>query len=605
MTIHFAPLDPRTLVRALGGEGAGNRIVAPGPGHSPQDRSLSVLVDPTAQDGFVVHSFAGDDPLACRDYVKSKLGRPAWAPASKEVASDITRISVKASRIAAVYDYHDEEGRLAYQVVRKEPKAFSQGRPDPERPGNWLWDLKGVERLPYRLPEVLSAGVVFVVEGEKDADRLAAIGMVATCNSGGAGKWTDDLAVYFDTKTVYVLTDNDRPGREHAQQVALNLYGVAREVRVVDLSGLPEKGDVSDWLDAGGDALKLVDICKAAPVWAPSRSERKDGKKDSPRIGSAADLRRKQFPAIRYIVPNILAEGCTLFAGRPKLGKSWLMLDIGLAVAAGRICLGETQCEQGQVLYLALEDNERRLQRRIDKVLGTFGVEWPAAFQYATEWPRANEGGVEAIRDWIVSANNPRLVVVDVLMMFRATGNRSDNAYECDYNAIKGLQALAGEYNIAIVIVHHTRKSGSDVDPFEKVSGTLGLSGAADAALILDRDGNGATLYGRGRDVEEIEVAVSFNKLTCRWNILGAAADVRRSDERSTILEVLSEADEPMSPKDIMIAAELTNRNAIDILLYKMARAGEVEKAGRGLYVYPGKNGKKERSDDDTLGDDA
>src|SRR5215203_3009482 len=93
--------------------------------------------------------------------------------------------------------------------------------------------------------------------------------------------------------------------------------------------------------------------------------ERKDRKR--PAIGSAAELRRKEFPPIRYVVPGYIGEGCTLLAGRPKLGKSWLMLDVGLAVAAGRICLGETQCEKGEVLYLALEDNERRLQCRIDK----------------------------------------------------------------------------------------------------------------------------------------------------------------------------------------------------------------------------------------------
>src|SRR5215210_415680 len=88
----------------------------------------------------------------------------------------------------------------------------------------------------------------------------------------------------------------------------------------------------------------------------------------APTISSAADLRRKEFDPIRYVVPGFIAEGCTLLAGRPKLGKSWLMLDVGLAVAAGRICLGDTRCEQGDVLYLALEDNERRLQRRIDRV---------------------------------------------------------------------------------------------------------------------------------------------------------------------------------------------------------------------------------------------
>jgi hypothetical protein len=151
-------------------------------------------------------------------------------------------------------------------------------------------------------------------------------------------------------------------------------------------------------------------------------------------------------------------------------------------------------------------------------------------------------------------------------------------------------------------VAHHTRKSGGEYDPFEKVSGTLGLSGAADTTIILDRDGNGATLYGRGRDIEEIEAAVTFNRDACRWQILGEAAEVRRSDERGVILQALQDADEPMSPKDIMLAAELTNRNAVDILLFKMAKAGEVEKVGRGLYSIPGKihtpgkNGKMERS---------
>ena len=133
--------------------------------------------------------------------------------------------------------------------------------------------------------------------------------------------------------------------------------------------------------------------------------------------------RPQGLPLPRSVGPPICARGSSrrcatscpassrkaapLLAGRPKLGKCWLMLDVGLAVAAGRYCLGEARCEQGDVLYLALEDNERRLQRRIDKVLGAFSEEWPAAFEYATEWPRANEGGIEAIRDWIIAREEP------------------------------------------------------------------------------------------------------------------------------------------------------------------------------------------------------
>lgn len=314
------------------------------------------------------------------------------------------------------------------------------------------------------------------------------------------------------------------------------------------------------------------------------RAGKKPGKK--PVISSMAELRREEFAPIRYVVPGYIAEGCTLLAGRPKLGKSWLALEVGYAVASGGECLGGIVCDQGHVLYLALEDNKRRLQRRMDKMAGAFAKDWPAAFEYATEWPRANEGGLDYIRDWILSKKNPRLVIVDVLAMFKPVRGDKESLYEADYLSIKGLQALAGEFGIAIVIVHHTRKGAVESDPFEKVSGTLGLSGAADTTIILDRDSNGATIYGRGRDVEEIESAVIFDKVSCRWHVQGRADDVRRTDERGGVLEALQDADEPMSPGEIAIATG-QGRNAIDQLLYKMGKAGEVLKAGRGRYVHP------------------
>ncbi len=251
-------------------------------------------------------------------------------------------------------------------------------------------------------------------------------------------------------------------------------------------------------------------------------------------VRSARELRSRQFPPISFIVPGYIAEGCTLLAGRPKLGKSWLVLEMCLGVSMGALCLGGIKCEEGDVLYLALEDNERRLQRRIDKVLGPI-KEWPARFYYATEWARSNKGGIDAIEKWMLSVEKPRLIVVDVLAMFRPAGGAGDNLYEADYNAIKGLQALASKHAVAIIIVHHTRKAGSDADPIEKVSGTHGLSGAADTTMVLDRDGMGATIYGRGRDIEEIESAVEFDRTSCRWWVKGEAADVRRSDARSQI----------------------------------------------------------------------
>jgi AAA domain len=317
-------------------------------------------------------------------------------------------------------------------------------------------------------------------------------------------------------------------------------------------------------------------------------------------VRTAATLRTKIFDPIKYIVLGYIAEGATILAGRPKLGKSWLMLSVGLAVSRAGKCLGDTKCEEGDVLYLALEDNERRLQSRITKLIG-FANEWPARFHYATEWPRANAGGLEQIRKWIASVEKPRLIVVDVLAMFRPPRDPKLSPYECDYDAVQQLQRIALDTGVAIVIVHHLRKSVSEVDPFEKVSGTLGLSSAADTVLVLDRDASGATLYGRGRDIEEIETAVEFNKGTNTWRVLGEAAEVRRTNERAQILSVLIDADEPISPRDIAAKTGMP-RNNVDQLLFKMAKAGEVLKSGRGHYLHPSihtpdKNDKKIRND--------
>jgi hypothetical protein len=297
-------------------------------------------------------------------------------------------------------------------------------------------------------------------------------------------------------------------------------------------------------------------------------------------VKSAADLQLKSFSPVNYVVPAYLAEGCTILAGKPKVGKSWFMLDVGLAVASGGQTLGTT-AQQGDVLCLMLEDNERRLKDRIQKIVGPF-TQWPEKFTFATEWPRAEEG-LAGIRAWIATVTNPRLIVVDVLARFRDPDGGSQNAYVADYAAIAGLQAIASEYRIAVVVVHHLRKSAADSDPFDKVSGTLGLSGAADSVLILDRNGSGTTLYGRGRDIEEIETAVEFDRPTCRWRVLGAASDVRRSEVRNGIIDALKEAAGPLTRSEIVAATGL-QPNAADQLLYKMVRAGEVRKVGRGIY---------------------
>jgi putative DNA primase/helicase len=177
-------------------------------------------------------------------------------------------------RIAATYDYRVKDSALLYQTVRlRNPKDFFQRRPDGG--GGWINNLKGVRRVPYRLPDVLASGdaVVIIVEGEKDADRLAALGLVATTNVGGASKWRDEYSEHLRGRRVAILPDNDDAGRAHSEQVARSLHGVAGEVCILDLPGLPEKGDVSDWLDAGGTVVELQRLAKDAPGWTASADD--------------------------------------------------------------------------------------------------------------------------------------------------------------------------------------------------------------------------------------------------------------------------------------------------------------------------------------------
>lgn len=176
-------------------------------------------------------------------------------------------------RIVAQYGYRDEAGELLFQVVRYEPKDFRQRRP--KLGGGWDWSVKGVRVIPYRLPELLADPTrpVVAVEGEKDADNLARIGVLATCNAGGAGKWTANHAEFLRGRRVIVLADNDEAGRNHAQQAAQTLHGIAESVRIVELPGLPDKGDVSDWLATGGTKDELHRLAQTAPEWTPAAAQ--------------------------------------------------------------------------------------------------------------------------------------------------------------------------------------------------------------------------------------------------------------------------------------------------------------------------------------------
>jgi P4 family phage/plasmid primase-like protien len=238
------------------------------------DRKASLSVTEGGKQPIVVKCHAGCSTTSIMAALRLKVSELS-AP-RPEVNSHIK------PRIVAVYRYQDETGKVLYEINKYEPKDFKQRRPDPDRPSEWLWNLDGVERVLYRLPETIEAvkagRAIFVVEGEKDVHALVDAGFAATCNPMGAGKWRPEYTkTLTGAASVCVIADNDEPGRKHALAVATALHGVAKRVKLVELpdhGGKPVK-DAADFFAAGGSADELRDIVEAAPefVSASEQSE--------------------------------------------------------------------------------------------------------------------------------------------------------------------------------------------------------------------------------------------------------------------------------------------------------------------------------------------
>lgn len=298
-------------------------------------------------------------------------------------------------------------------------------------------------------------------------------------------------------------------------------------------------------------------------------------------VFTAATLMAATLPPVRWAVPGLLPEGVVLLAGRPKLGKSWLTLGLAVAVSKGGVALGTRPVAQGDVLYLALEDNRRRLQKRLGMLLAD-GVA-PERLKIALEWPRLDHGGAELLDDWLAVHPGARLIVVDTLKKVRPRTSGMRSVYDLDYEALEPLLPVAAEHGVAILIVHHTRKADAD-DPLDTISGSTGLTGGVDGAMVLKRERGRADafLHVSGRDIEEdIELALRWNADAAGWTIAGDADEYRLSAERAAIMRVLEEAGEPMTPTE---AAGALGKgvNGVKTTMWRMAHDGQlVSKGGR------------------------
>jgi AAA domain len=324
----------------------------------------------------------------------SQTRRVKRATLARQVVDDATIAAALAAikttppqpqgKIVQTYDYNDADGTLLYQICRFEPKAFRQRRPNGN--GGWTWNLNGVTRIPYRLPDLIKYkfGTVFVTEGEKDADRLAEYDLCAT--TVASGKWDGIDIDIFASRDVMILEDNDDAGRRKASDAAALLHGIANTVRVVSLPGLPERGDVSDWLDAGHKPDELTEVCFAAPLWhqnAPAAAPTAAlGLLKAPGPPPEVPLQfinvtawyGQPVPNREWCVPNrIPMRNVTLFSGEGAIGKSIVSLQLSVAHALGKDWLGAMP-EPGPALVVACEDDADELHRRLSLILNQYGA---------------------------------------------------------------------------------------------------------------------------------------------------------------------------------------------------------------------------------------
>ena len=294
---------------------------------------------------------------------------------------------------------------------------------------------------------------------------------------------------------------------------------------------------------------------------------------------TAATLMSAQFPEPKWAVPNLIPMGCTCLAGPPKVGKSWMVLSLAISIATGGKAFDYQEVTQGPVLYLALEDSAIRLQGRLEDLLGD--ADAPDDLHIWTEVERGH-AGLDAIDAWLTEHPTTRMVVVDVLQKFRGA-SASQDRYQVDYTAMSGLKTLADRHSVAVVVVHHTRKS-ADPDFLQEVSGTNGIAGASDTIAVLRRGRTDAeaTLAVTGRDILEAEHTLLLTG--CRWTMVtGPAVLTTMAPTRQAIFGALRHLGKPSRPVDV--AAKVSgSRDTVRKTMQRMADAKQIATDRRGRY---------------------
>lgn len=401
-----------------------------------------------------------------------------------------------------IYPYEDPEGNIVLEVCRyewigddgKKKKTFRQRRPpgphDKPRDvkGGYVWNLKDTALVPYRLPQLMNAiedgETLCVVEGERDADTLAAFDLAATCNPQGAGKWPDELTGYFQrAKRVVLFEDNDEAGRKHVSVVGAALKRAGIDVRLVRFEDLPPKSDVTDWIEGGATEDQLLDRIAKAEPWKPALPKTNYGAVRWQDIDTPG-------PEVEWLWDGYLTQNDkSIIGGESQAGKSFLAINLGLHIALGTPFLGETVA-QGLVCYQAGE-SARGARRRLRAFRDQYDIEPGRHVPFVLLSKRIDlfsrdsgdvQGLIDEVKAWqSYYIDDPlRWVCIDTLA--RASVGAEENSAKDMGIVLDNIDKIEQALGCAVSAVHHMNATGG------KLRGSTAVFANVEQVLAISRD---------------------------------------------------------------------------------------------------------------------
>jgi len=455
---------------------------------------------------------------------------------------DDSELQKQRNRLEADYVYRDLDGQ---EVLRKrkwrKPDGSKVFQWQYMEAGRWRSGANKIKML-YGLPSLRSKpSVVYLTEGEKDADTVTEkFDLPCLSLPDGAKKtltWRESYNQFFSGKTVYILSDNDEIGQIYAKLLASKIASLAdTKVYLLNLPKawpeIPLKGDISDMvaaIGAGEAKRRLEDLISSTEPWTPDDNLKSEDVFDSFGFYSVPELSEEEKKPPDFIIDGILPCGMSFLSGAPKTRKSFLALQLAIAVARGQPFFGK-QTSACDVVYLDLEGSKSRISSRASRMTSEIPSNVYVTNRISV---KLSDGLVDMLRDLHRERPSIRLVIIDTYSRARGQPRGGGaNAYDQDVSFLEPIQQMALDENIAILFIHHDRKgAGLMSDSFERLSGTMGISGSADCVMNLITDGKRfegkATLEITPRDAAGCELKLCFDQRFGEWTqVIESASDL-------------------------------------------------------------------------------